>query len=239
MPGPSAILFLVVLGAPEAALERALESVEPPPALRASFQATIESGGARRVVSFDPRRVGADKFQTIISIGESPELDALVEDWRNERQADVRLFADDLRASLGAASVTAAPEGLKVVFRHRISANDGPVDAAISSAMRGAIEVDDEGRPLQLSYEIERPLRLSNGMTLQSYAQAFEFDYSRRWGVAFVRRYSVEAAGGKWGFSASKRLEVDITNVGFFLAGDARQTIASRRVSLREAAVPR
>ncbi|MEY4784145.1 MAG: hypothetical protein RIR41_2080, partial [Pseudomonadota bacterium] len=53
---PAALLFAITWAglAPDQALERALDAVEPPPAMRAAFQATLTSGNAVRRIEFDP-----------------------------------------------------------------------------------------------------------------------------------------------------------------------------------------
>lgn len=220
---------------PGAALDRALSMIEPAPALRAAFRATIESDGARRQIVFDPRAAPDQRFRVTSRTGVHEDLDALVADWAGEPQADVRLFADDLRASLGAAVATGGPDGVDVVFRHRISSNDGPIDAAVSSQMTGRVRLDTEGRPLELRYSINAPVRLSDGLTLRTYSQTFGFSHSMRWGVSFVSRYDVEASGGRWGVSQRRSLRVVIDDVALFLAGDARQELASRRAPLSSA----
>ncbi|MEM6627063.1 MAG: hypothetical protein AAF719_10195, partial [Pseudomonadota bacterium] len=111
--------------APEVALERALADAEPSPSLRAAFRATIASGSAVREIEFDPLRRGADRFAVTMAFGVDEELDAVVADWAAERQPDVRLFADDLRDSVGAGRIVRDGEDWAITFRHRISSNDG------------------------------------------------------------------------------------------------------------------
>ena len=99
----SVLLFAVTWGglSPEAALERALDAVEPPPALRATFRATLASGSAVRRIEYDPYAPADQQFKVTMAYGEDEELDAVVQGWKDEGQADCRIFADDIRADKG------------------------------------------------------------------------------------------------------------------------------------------
>jgi hypothetical protein len=214
---------------PQVLLERALDSVEPAPALRASFTAMIESDGALREIRFDPFPDTGAQFEVTQSRGRSEELDAIVTAWRDERQADVRLFADDLRQSLSDARFVQEATGWGIRFRHRISPNDGPVDALISSNMTGRLTFNDiTGRLMRIDYGVTEPVRLPNGTVITEYQQAYRFQHSDRWNVSYVAAYDVRARGGKWGVRATRSLRVSIRDVSFGLAGDARQVLASK-----------
>ncbi len=229
MIGPIALVAFQLAMQPAEALEVALDAVEPPPALRASFRATISSGSASRHIQYDPYLPAAEQFQITWRFGDDPELDAVVEGWRAERQADVRLFADDLRNSLGDARIVSEQGGWAIQFRHKISPNDGAVDAAISSAMVGRLAFDSTtGLLSEVDYGLVRPIRLDDGTTLRTYHQTYRFGYSARWGVSFVSSYELEARGGRWGFNESRRVKVTLTDVSFALAGDANQQLASK-----------
>jgi hypothetical protein len=230
----SFLFFAVTFGGlpPDQALERALDAVEPPPAMRATFRATLVSGNAVRRIEYDPYAERGQQFKVTMEYGKDEELDAVVAGWRDEGQADARLFADDLRVSLGEARVSAYGAGLSIAFRHQISPNDGPVDALISSRMVGTLTLDpSNGYLSQLRYNIEKPVKLDDGTTLTEYDQKYDFSYSERWGVSYVTSYELEARGGRWGMSESRTIRVTLTDVAFGLAGDAEQEIASKPAS--------
>jgi len=226
----SVLLFAVTLLSPQQALERALDAVEPPPALRATFRATLTSGTAMRRIEYDPYAAPDQQFKVTLSQGRDEELDAVVAGWKAEGQADVRLFADDLRTSLGEARVTRGTgESWAIDFKHQISANDGAVDALISSRMIGRLSFDDvTGYLAKVNYAIDRPVKLEDGTTLTDYRQTYSFGYSARWGVSFVTGYELEARGGRWGVSESRTVKVELTDIAFGLAGDSQQEVASK-----------
>lgn len=226
----SLVLWAVTLGVtPEQALDRALEAVEPPPALRAAFRATLVSDKAVRRIEFDPYAAANAQFRITMSQGRDEELDAVVDGWRAEGQADVRLFADDLRESLGEARIVARGASFAIDFRHQISPNDGAVDALISSQMRGQLSFDEvEGFLSRIDYAIVQPVKLEDGSTLRDYRQTYQFDHSDRWGVTYVVSYELFVRGGRWGIEESRRFRVTLTDVAFGLAGDARQELESR-----------
>jgi hypothetical protein len=227
----SVLLFAVTWGglSPEAALERALDAVEPPPALRATFRATLASGHAVRRIEYDPYAPAGEQFKVTMAYGEDEELDAVVQGWKDERQADCRIFADDLRASLDEARLIDQGQSMAISFRHKVSANDGPLDAEFSSRMIGRLSLDPaNGYLSRVEYSIEKPVKLDDGTTLNDYNQLYDFGYSERWGVSYVRSYQLEARGGRWGMSESRVIRVTLTDVAFGLAGDAEQEIASK-----------
>lgn len=225
----SILLAAVTLLPPQQALERALDAVEPPPALRAAFRATLTSDTAIRRIEFDPYGEAGSQFRITLKQGKDEELDAIVEGWRAERQADVRLFADDLRMSLGEARAQQQGQGLSIAFKHQISPNDGPVDALISSGMVGQLSFDEStGFLTAINYSIERPVKLDDGTTLRDYRQTYTFGYSETWGVSYVTSYELEARGGRWGIEETRRFRVSLSDVAFGLAGDAKQEIASK-----------
>src|SRR5689334_1339052 len=227
----SLLLFAVTWGnlSPEAALDRALDAVEPPPALRAAFRATLASGNAVRKIEYDPYAPRGEQFKVTMEYGADEELDAVVDSWRQERQADVRLFADDLRASLADARVSAYGDALSIDFKHQISPNDGPVDAELSARMKGRLTLDPTtGYLAKVEYAIDKPVKLTNGPTLSQYNQTYDFSYSERWGVSYVSSYEIEARGGAWGVAQIRTIRVTLTDVAFGLAGDAKQDLASK-----------
>jgi hypothetical protein len=226
----SVLLFAVTLLSPQQALDRALDAAEPPPALRAAFRATLSSGSAVRQIEYDPYAAPEQQFKIILSTGRDEELDAVVDGWRAEGQADGRLFADDLRMSLGDARVTrGAGETWAIDFKHKISQNDGAVDALISSHMVGRLSFDEAtGYLAKVDYAIDRSVKLDDGTTLTDYKQTYSFGYSARWGVSFVTGYELEARGGRWGIAESRTVKVQLTDVAFGLAGDSQQQLASK-----------
>jgi hypothetical protein len=227
----SLLLMAVTWGglAPEVALERALDAVEPPPALRAAFRARLVSGKAVRQIEYDPYAAPGEQFKITMTYGEDEELDAVVQGWKDEGQADCRLFADDLRESLGEARITDQADVMAISFRHKVSANDGPIDREFSARMTGQLSLNPgNGYLSQVAYNIDKPVKLDDGTTLSEYSQTYQFGYSERWGVSYVLGYDLEAKGGRWGFSETRTIKVTLTDVAFGLAGDAQQDLASR-----------
>ncbi len=227
---PSFLLFAVTWAgmAPEQALERALDAAEPPPAMRAAFHATLTAGNAVRRVEYDPYAEG-EKFKLTYSYGSNDELDAVVEGWKAEGQADSRLFADDLRASLAEARIAGDPNAMMVSFRHRMSNNDGPVDQEFSANMVGKLQLDvATGYLSEIQYNIDRPVKLDDGKTIDLYQQTYHFGYSERWGVSYVTGYELTARGGQWGLSEERSVKVELTDIAFGLAGDSEQDLASK-----------
>lgn len=227
---PAILLFAISWAglAPEQALERALDAVEPPSAMRAAFHATLTSGNAVRRIEFDPYAETGEKFKVTYSWGSNDELDAVVEGWRAERQADARLFADDLRLSLADARIATPADAMAVTFRHRMSVNDGPIDATFSARMSGRLQLDKStGYVSRIDYAIEAPVTLDDGTRIEQYRQTYNFGYSERWGVSFVTGYELWARGGKWGMSEERSIKVTLTDIAFGLAGDAEQELAS------------
>lgn len=228
---PAFLLFAVTWAGlpPEQALERALQAVEPPPAMRAAFHATLTSGNAVRRIEYDPYIETGDKFRITYSSGSNDELDAVVEGWRAEKQADSRLFADDLRLSLADARIAGAPEAMTVSFKHRMSVNDGPMDAVFSSGMSGRLQLDPKsGYVTRIDYQLERPVKLEDGTEVSEYRQSYNFGYSERWNVSYVMDYNLYAKGGRWGLSEERSVKVTLTDIAFGLAGDGKQDLASK-----------
>ena len=225
-------LFFAVLWAglpPEQALERALDAAEPPPALRAAFNATLTSGNATRMVQFDPyAAAGQPKFKLTYRNGDNEELDAVVQGWMEEPDPDSRLFADDLRLSLGEARIAGTEESMAVSFRHRMSVNDGPIDAPFSARMTGKMQLDRaSGYVQRIEYRIDSPVTLDDGTEVSEYRQTYNFSYSERWGVSYVVGYDLVARGGRWGLSEERSVKVILTDVAFGFAGDAEQVLNS------------
>ncbi len=228
---PAFLLFAVTWAglSPEQALERALDAAEPPGALRAAFHATLMSGNAVRRIEFDPYAEPASRFRLTLSRGDNEELDAVVQGWRDERQADARLFADDLRVSLGDARIAGAADSMTVSFRHKISVNDGPIDAEFSARMVGRLQLAPSTGYLQtIAYDVERPVKLDNGTTIYEYNQTYQFGYSSRWDVSYVNSYDLTAKGGQWGMSETRTIHVELTDIAFGFAGDSQQDLSSK-----------
>lgn len=225
-------LFFAVLWAglpPEQALERALDAAEPPPALRAAFNATLTSGNATRMIQFDPYAEGVNRFKLTYYHGDNEELDAVVKGWMDETDPDSRLFAEDLRLSLGDARIAGTEDSMAVSFRHRMSMNDGPIDEQFSARMSGLLQLDKRnGHVSRIQYQIDSPVKLDNGTTVEEYRQTYNFAYSERWGVSFVIGYDLMARGGRWGMSEERAIKVVLTDVAFGFAGDAKQGLQSK-----------
>jgi hypothetical protein len=225
------LLFAVTWGnvAPEQALDRALDAVEPPPAMRAAFRATLASSKGVRRIEYDPYAAADMRFKITMQYGDDEELDAVVQGWKDEGQADGRLFADGLRENLAEAHVAQSGDQLAIDFRHKVAARDGPLDKEFSAHMVGRLTLDPTtGFLSQLQYNIDNPVKLADGATLNEYDQTYQFGYSERWGVSYVTSYDVTATGGRWGFNESRTIHVTLTDVAFGLAGDAKQVLASK-----------
>jgi hypothetical protein len=234
---PFALLALALdVAAAETLLQAALERIEPPPALRASFQATITGDGAMRQIAFDPYQAPGERFKVTAARGSSEILDAVVNDWRSEGQADARLFADALRMSLSDVRLAGDAQGWAVQFRHKITPMDGPVDKLIAPRMVGRLDLDEiKGQIRRIDYRIEKPVKLEDGATLQDFRQTYSFQHSARWGVSYVAGYDMSATAGKWGVNKSRAISVRLTDVRFALASDARQELASRPSNMKVA----
>lgn len=211
-------------------LDTALDAVEPPPALRATFRATLSSDKAVRRIEYDPYAAKADRFRVTYRSGDDEELDAVVSGWRDEGQADARLFADNLRQNLGEGNYEQPNGGaFAVEFKHKISPVDGPVDRMISARMTGRLTVDPKTSHLtQLVYSIDKPIKIEGGAMLTDYQQTLDFGYSNRWGVSYVSGYELVARGGRFGFEEERTFKVQLNDIAFGLAGDAKQELASR-----------
>jgi hypothetical protein len=224
------LLTLAVLqGSPEAQLAKALDEAVPPPSLRAAFHATLSTDNGVRRVEYDPYKPTGQQFFVTQSYGKDEELDAVVNAWRAEGQADLRLFADDVRSSMGEGKITRSGDTWDLQFRHQISPKDGPVDRLISPLMNGELQLNQTtGHLARITYSIDRPFKLDNGTTVSEYRQSYNFGYSWRWGVAYVQSYEMQARGGKWGLTESRRVKVELTDISFCLASDARQVLQSK-----------
>jgi hypothetical protein len=118
---------------------------------------------------------------------------------------------------------------MAVSFRHKISANDGPLDMEFSTSMTGRLQLEPATGYLQtISYDIERPVKLADGTTVDIYNQTYHFGYSERWGVSYVMSYELTARGGQWGMSETRHVEVTLTDIAFGFAGDSEQDLASK-----------
>tara|TARA_Y100000780_G_C13560305_1_gene368838 strand:- start:90 stop:836 length:747 start_codon:yes stop_codon:yes gene_type:complete len=203
-------------------VEAALKDAEPAPALRAAFRATLTSEKAVRQIEFDPLGAPGQRFTVNAPFGDDPELDRIVYDWSQEAQPDVRLYADDLRASMGRGTVKQSQTGWNISFTHKLSDNDGPMDAMVSQQMQGSMFLNAASGHLErLTYRIREPFRTEDGSVVTDYSQAYRFGRSERWGITFVTGYRLEAAGGRFGIRDSRTFQVDITDVAFTLANDA------------------
>ncbi len=231
MIGLSAFFYLAGAQlAPTDALNAALNDAEPPPSMRAAFRATISGEGAERRIQYDPLQPPGKRFRLLARIGENEELDKIVDDWAQERQPDVRLFADDLRASLGRGRMTQQEDGgWAVMFEHRLSDNDGPVDAMLSQRMSGSLSLNPAtGTISKLEYSINAPFKTEDGSLVDEYRQVYSFGRSKQWGVTFVTGYDLYASGGRFGLRDSRQFNVKVTDVAFTLAGDSQQILVSK-----------
>ncbi len=118
---------------------------------------------------------------------------------------------------------------MAVSFRHKMSLNDGPLDAEFSTGMKGTLQLDQNtGYVSRIDYALERPVTLDDGTEVKEYRQSYQFGYSERWGVSYVMGYELTARGGRWGLSEERSVKVVLTDIAFGLAGDGKQDLASR-----------
>ncbi len=210
-------------------LNNALLDAEPLPSMRAAFRASVTSAGAVREIEYDPLQPPHRRFRISKRVGEDEELDAIVNDWAREAQPDVRLFADDLRSSLGQGEIVQTATGWDVAFQHKLSSNDGPVDAILSQSMVGGLTLDAQtGNLSRLEYSINAPFKTPEGAWVDTYRQVYNFGRSSQWGVTFVTGYDVYASGGRFGMKDERSFAVRVTDVAFSLAGDARQELETK-----------
>ncbi|ACT59697.1 hypothetical protein [Hirschia baltica] len=226
--------FFYLAGAqitPIEALNIALLDAEPVPSMRAAFRASISSSGAVREIEYDPLKPLSRRFRISRRVGVDEELDAIVDDWAREVQPDVRLFADDLRSSLGQGNIVQTADGWNVQFQHKLSNNDGPVDALVSQQMVGGLNLDaNTGLLSRLEYSINKPFKTPEGAWVDSYRQVYSFGRSEQWGVTFVTGYDLYARGGRFGVKGERTFSVKVTDVAFSLASDANQQLESKRI---------
>lgn len=210
-------------------LNRALLDAEPAPSMRAAFRASVSSASAVREIEFDPLKPPNRRFRIRRRVSDDKELDAIVNDWARETQPDVRLFADDLRSSLGQGHIVQTANGWKVEFQHKLSNNDGPIDALVSQRMVGGLKLDAQtGLLSQLEYAIDQPFKTPEGGWVDRYRQVYNFGRSEQWGLTFVTGYDLYARGGRFGIRGERRFQVKITDVAFSMAGDANQQLQSK-----------
>ncbi len=226
----SAILFYA--GAqltPLETLNIALFDAEPMPSMRAAFRASVKSEGAIRELEFDPLKPPNQRFRIVRRLGDDRELDAIVGDWAKEAQPDVRLFADDLRSSLGRGHIEQTSNGWSVQFEHKLSNNDGPIDAIVSQKMLGGLHLDaGTGLISKLEYSINKPFKTPEGAWVDQYRQVYNFGRSEQWGVTFVTGYDLYARGGRFGVKGERAFSVRVTDVAFSLASDASQQLENK-----------
>jgi len=223
------LLFSVAALSADEAVNTALETVRPAPSLRAAFVARVSSSRAVREFTYNPFADGAERLKMELSYGADPELDRIAESWMASAQPDVRLFADDLPYSIEGVKVFEGERILTAEFDHRASGNDGPIEDAFTGRLRGVLQIEKTtGRPLQLDYFINEPVRMAAGARLTHYRQTYTFAHSSLWGVSYVNGYQLEASGGILGVAEARRFNVQISEVSFGFAGDARQELASR-----------
>lgn len=210
-------------------LNIALRDAEPVPSMRAAFRASVVSADGVREIEYDPLKPPNKRFRVTKRVGQDKELDAIVDDWAREAQPDVRLFADDLRSSLGRGNIVQTAEGWNVQFEHKLSNNDGPVDALVSQKMVGGLTLDAQtGLLSRLEYSINQPFKTPEGAWVDQYRQVYNFGRSHQWGVTFVTGYDLYARGGRFGVKGERRFSVKVSDVAFSLAGDAKQELETK-----------
>ena len=218
-----ALCFAGLDADPRTAIENALFDATPPPSLRAAFRASISSENGYRRIEFDPMRDAQNRFRILSSVGNDEELDNIVSDWAREQQPDVRLFADDLRDSVGQGEIHSSGSDWMLNFQYKLSGNDGAIDKMVSGNMFGQLVVDAaDQKLLTLDYSISKPIEAGRGAKVTSYDQRYYFGHSERWGVTFVKGLDLHAAGGRFGFKVSRAFSVRVSDVSFTLATDVK-----------------
>ena len=218
-----AVLFTFALASDSGPLDAALRATEAPPTMRAAFTAQVRNGDAMRIVSFDPRREPAARWQVEEARGGDPDLDEIVAHWAGEPAPDGRLFPDDLRASLSqTVEVEDLGQAWRVRFRHQPSMNDGTLDVWATETLSATAWLDPVSeRFVRIDHVLAEPVRGPDGGRLTRWEQSYFLETEPSYGLSFVSGFvvDIEARGGFRRFA--RRYSVRIVSVEFFFASAA------------------
>lgn len=215
-----AIFMTLILATGEGPMHAALGATEAPPTLRAAFTVELKSADARQVIDYDPRRPLRDRWQVVSREGSDKELDAVADNWAADPSPDARLFADDLRASLGG-SVEVDTDGpaWKLAFRHHPNQNDTEYDIWAANRLRATAWLDPVGeRFLKIDYDLPRPVSGPSGGKLTRYSQSYFLKTEPRWGLSYVSGFVIDLEARVALRRIEKRYSADVTDVYLFFA---------------------
>ncbi len=215
-----AIFMTLILATGEGPMHAALGATEAPPTLRAAFTVELRSEAARQVIEYDPRRPPASRWQVLAREGNDPELDAVAANWAADPSPDARLFADDLRASLGR-SVEVDTDGAawRLAFRHQPNQNDTEYDIWAANRLRATAWLDPVGeRFVKIDYELPRPVSGPSGGKLTRYSQSYFLKTEPRWGLSYVSGFAIDLEARVALRRIQRRYSAEVTDVYLFFA---------------------
>lgn len=227
-----ALAFAFLISTQQAPLDPALSSAEPPASIRAAFTIQLTDGQAYRQVRFDPRLAEKDRWQVAKSEGKSDGLDRAVENWGSEAAPDGRLFADDLRASMGKI-VEAEDLGAawRVHFRHLPSDNDGPLDVWAADHLVAYAWLEPvSAQLLRVEYIAPEPFDAPEGGRVENYAHSYALQREDRLDITFIAAFQIDVKGKfmSTGFERSYRARVE--DVEFFFASPLDEALFMRKL---------
>ncbi len=215
-----AIFMTLILATGEGPMHAALAATEAPPTLRAAFTVELRSAQARQVAEYDPRRPLPERWQVTLREGDDPELDAVAANWAADPSPDARLFADDLRASLGR-SVTVDTEGAawRLAFRHQPNRNDTEFDIWAADRLQATAWLDPVGeRFLKIDYDLPGPVAGPSGSKLTRYSQSYFLRTEPRWGLSYVSGFAIDLEARVALRRIERRYSAEVTDLYLFFA---------------------
>jgi len=215
-----AILATFIMLTGSGPLDEALTATETPRTLRAAFTVELQSQHASRVYSFDPRREETERWQVLSWQGEDDELEDVAANWAAEAAPDGRLFADDLRASIGQeVSVEDMGHAWRVSFRHHPSRNDGEFDVWAAERLQATAWLDPVGeRFLRIDYHLPSAISGPEGGKLTRYEQSYFIRTEPRWGLSYVSGFSIELQARAAFRTIERRYSANIVKTEFFFS---------------------
>ncbi|MAN45536.1 MAG: hypothetical protein CMF04_04935 [Hyphomonas sp.] len=210
--------FIMMTGA--APLDEALSATEAPRTLRAAFTVELRSQNASRIYNYDPRRDMGERWQVVSWQGDDDELEEVARNWASEAAPDGRLFADDLRASMGRdVQVDDMGHAWRIAFRHHPSQNDGEFDVWAAERLQATAWLDPVGeRFLRIDYHLPQPVAGPEGGKLTKYDQSYFIRTEPRWGISYVSSFSIELEARAAFRTISRRYSANIVKTEFFFS---------------------
>lgn len=220
-----AIFMTLILATGEGPMHAALGATEAPPTLRAAFTVELRSAMAQQVVEYDPRRPLQDRWRVIIREGEDPELDAVAANWAADPSPDARLFADDLRSSLGrSVEVNTDGPAWRLSFQHQPNQNDTEFDVWAANRLRATAWLDPVGeRFLQIDYKLPRPVSGPTGGKLTRYSQSYFLKTEPRWGLSYVSGFAIDLEARIALRRIQRQYSAEVTDIYLFFASTAAE----------------